>query len=349
MSSKCDFKFSFKDIYFFGTVIDQGHYDWMNIASNLKFKVQSSKCDWAISGKGENAQTSLSYTPEFTDIAGRFKNYRGRISSDKCDFNINAVNSLAKVRVSSDKCDWSIATRSNFATTQTAVSPDMLDMRTSFSNISSTISSDKCDFMVSAKRPTGRARVSSSKCDWNIAINEQLTKAQAQVTPDSFGLRGNSIKVGSFVSSSKCDWNIVSRDKFNSVSAVGNPENLAVNANLPGFSGRVSSSKCDFQISALNQTRLVSNVNTQTIGTKVAVASSKCDWKIQTIGGDVTFTQRPQLNANLASSKCDFVFNIELGLSGGKFIHIRAVSSDKCDFRLDRTTTTNPPIKTKQK
>lgn len=344
--SKCDFRFTVIDkgrpdefLKFVGN-LSHNEYYWNNVANNAKMNVQSSKCDWNITAKTNQVQGTLNYTPEFADLSGRFSSFTGRMSSDKCDFSIVSSNAAAKIRVNSDKCDWNISARTKFALAQTAISPESLEMRTKLGNLSSIVSSDKCDFQISAKQPSGRARVSSSKCDWNVSLSEQLSNANTQLTADSFQFRGNTQNVSAFVSSSKCDWNVVSRDKFTTVNAVTSPKSFDVKTTLPAFKSRVSSSKCDFQIASMNNTRLTSNVNSQTEGTQMKVASSKCDWKLNSVGGDPTLTQRPHFNANLASSKCDFVFNIEISLTGGKPLRLKAVSSSKCDFKIVKDITT---------
>jgi hypothetical protein len=193
--------------------------------------------------------------------------------------------------------------------------------------------------------------LAASKCDFSFKVDEKgLTPLEFTGTVGEFAYDWNSFAPNATVKvqSSKCDWNISAfPNSFATLNASSTQNSFNVGTSMPFFIGNVGSAKCDFNISAVNMGTLVSKVNTNTIGTNMIVASSKCDWNINSIGGDPTLTQRPKLDANLASSKCDFVFNIELGLTGGQFIKLRATSSAKCDFKIDTISNSSNTAKKK--
>jgi hypothetical protein len=174
--------------------------------------------------------------------------------------------------------------------------------------------SDKCDFAAIPANPTRsasaeliigdvgqRMRIDSDKCDWRVVTPAiQVRGPSTAVTDD---LQANSTAGRLRMDSDKCDWRVRFDDRQERVfrAEVAGPE-----FELRGSTGPV----------------------------RGELRSSKCDWSVEMTGSWPGMRTPPRLRAEMDSDKCDFALRVEVGLQSGPMYRLRAIGSDKCDFRI---------------
>lgn len=265
----------------------------------------------------------------------------------------------SRIDVSSSKCDFTI--RSNNLNLRGIDTPDHFDLRGTLPNLSARMDSNKCDWRIAtdglhafgqnpdlvdelrARLPGGSVRIDSSKCDWRIDTRLEGLRTSIDLAVDEWSIKGGSAGATGTVASSKCDFRLSSNFRTRQARIESFRDLVSLHARTPGFRGEaVSSSKCDFRITATGEQQRASvhfddarlRIDAAGLATG-SVSSSKCDWRVEALGGLGTLTQRPRLDARLGSDKCDFTLDLEFGLTEGPPIRIRAVSSSKCDFRIE--------------
>lgn len=265
----------------------------------------------------------------------------------------------SRIDVSSSKCDFTI--RSNNLNLRGIDTPDHFDLRGKLPSLSARLDSNKCDWRIvtdgmhafgqtpdlvdelRAKLPGGSVRVDSSKCDWHIDSRFDDLRTSIDLSVDDWSIKGGRPGATGTVASSKCDFRLSSNVAGRHAQVESFRDLLSLRARTPDFRGEaVSSSKCDFRLTANVEQQRASvhfdNARLRIDASGLAtgsVSSSKCDWRVEALGGLGTLTQRPRLDARLGSDKCDFTLDLEFGLTKGAPIRIRAVSSSKCDFRIE--------------
>jgi len=333
-SSKCDFSFSMGDMKF-QVQSFKNEIELRGKSPQGKVMVQSSKCDWVISNSTiAGGLGSIVNNPDGLKVNAQIDRFAGHISSDKCDYQIRTASPSSRLRVNSDKCDWSISARNDFSAFRSTVSPDYLGIKGKIANLNAGINSDKCDFRITAQRPNEFLRIDSDKCDWSMSMQNDYASSRIQLSDATLDIQGIGKGIGGGISSSKCDWRIFAKDALIRTNVIRTPENIISKNDIGNFNSSVSSSKCDYLISSINETIYPVDFKLAGIGSNMNVASSKCDWKIQALGGSEQLSRRPEFNASLSSSKCDFVLNIEFGIQKGHLVKVKAVSSSKCDFKI---------------
>ncbi len=187
------------------------------------------------------------------------------------------------------------------------------------------------------KGSLGNVTVSSSKCDWMVSTRIGTHVGRGDMIESDFVGRFGFGKVN--VSSSKSDWSI----RTPTVDASGHKSAALSGLEArftPGGTIGVASSKCDWSIRSnpfdaeTVAGSLVSDFKGRLGRNRVTLSSSKCDWSIQVLGDRVRARRPPTFRSSVSSSKCDFTLNMDFGLHEGPRYRVRAVGSDKCDFRV---------------
>jgi hypothetical protein len=193
-SSKCDFRFDFGKLKFSGQQIGTTT-TWSSIGPGEKLQVQSDKCDWRISAQREEAKASIQHNLGTFSLTGQKNDFEGRLSADKCDYQLSIERLGSHLKMESDKCDFRINS------TIERVQPVHINTLGPGANVR--VFSSKCDWKVNAlgasqkltKRPNLNASLSSDKCDFRLNIEFGL-------------LGGKTIRINA-VSSGKCDFRIL--------------------------------------------------------------------------------------------------------------------------------------------
>jgi hypothetical protein len=212
-----------------------------------------------------------------------------------------------------------------------------------------------------------RLQVSSDKCDWRISADVADLQAKVDVGGTRWSVGGRAGGFGGMVSSDKCDWRIrVNEDLVTNPAEITlTRENISgaldLNANLPTMRLMASSSKCDWRIkfrdmvsnpdpdaraTLINRTDLtlsgnlggdMSDLTANMPGMRTMASSSKCDWNIRLRpewltdpDPDVTFEVNP------VAGRLDVAANLQ---------SVRmAASSSKCDWniRMNGDAVSNP-------
>ena len=184
-----------------------------------------------------------------------------------------------------------------------------------------------------AEAQPGR-RIASSKCDFAIPVTAVSAPGRAELTLGTARQRMR-------MDSDKCDWRVTTPTLQARGSLLSVAEDLQ--ANFGAGRLRMDSDKCDWRV-AVNDT-VERTVNVATVGRQLEVRTTsgglrgemrygKSDWVFEMAGSRPGMTTPPLVRAEMMSDKCDFNIRLELGVLGGPSVRMRAVGSDKCDFRI---------------
>jgi hypothetical protein len=177
-------------------------------------------------------------------------------------------------------------------------------------------------------------RMPSDKCDFVAVPVGSAGPVRVEL---STGAAGHSMHVVS----DKCDWRIAT----GAVHAHGSVPGIADDLQAKFAAGRLrmDSDKCDWRIRV--DDRESRSFRAQTTGPELEVrgsagpvrsdlSSREGGWSVRMTGAFPGMRTPSRLHAEMDSDKCDFAMRVELGVQGGPMYRLRAVGSDKCDFRV---------------
>jgi|GEM_PF-4720155 len=176
-------------------------------------------------------------------------------------------------------------------------------------------------------------QLSSSKCDFRFDFADMKFEGINTGAATKWSNEALNRKIS--VQSSKCDWSILTHDEAINVNTIRSAGGLKVDSRIAGAHASMGSSKCDFRIDSRMDAVMPLRVHTEGPAVSMRLSSDKCDWQIQAGGNARATVKGPKLDARLSSDKCDFKLHIRFGLEGAKNIYVGAISSSKCDFRID--------------
>jgi hypothetical protein len=193
-----------------------------------------------------------------------------------------------------------------------------------------------------ASLPDAKVRIDSEGGAWRVSTSSERFNGAIGSTPQGWVAVGRDPDFNGEVGSAKCDWQV----RTPAAELAGQRAEWVRELQARFAGGRLSaeSAKCDWRVNTfgedvvtttiVDRQRMRFEATASNFSGQVSAAGN--EWKLATSAGDLRSRRAPEIDAELSSSKCDFAMRVRVGLPDGPAFQVRAVGSDKCDFRFER-------------